>query len=277
MKQLPSINDIYAWSSEWNDREIKIINEAFQKYYSDGLTSFELISRKTIHCIWFNAIDMYAYGSRDYDIVFCIGSFLEPYLCSFVYNDVFKILPDARTVNYGLLNSKNSGFSYRGKFFSSYESYFEELVSKELELYKKWAKILLPDKYIDKYIDIKKTTSKKMIIDICNQGLHSKIIQDVFKENAIILEESEDRMLFVLYDKQIYELTTYNNDLVLKRYCNRSFQFQINKTHNDSVGMCELINELYLYSYLLTPDEWLEKYAYGDEWKKCKACISIDE
>ena len=41
--------------------------------------------------------------------------------------------------------------------------------------------------------------------------------------------------------------------------------------------MCELINELYLYSYLLTPDEWLEKYAYGDEWKKCKAYISIDE
>lgn len=228
------------------DDNIKLIKSIIEDKYSNVISDLQVIDNKMICCSWFKGIDMRITAGDEFPIN--IASDIYKSLSVYGMESIdrgFLERFSSRRINYGLCNFN--------------ESYIKTFIETIINMFYEYSLLLLPKKYIDYFNNPRIINQFVLSKDDYDNCSWSSIIESTFGRSAEILDDSKDKFVIVVYENLIFEFIL-NNRLIINRYCNEKYSFEIFNRTNSYNEFNNAINELITYSTLIMQDEWLRDF-----------------
>lgn len=250
--------------------EMHYVDLAIKDKYSNFINDYCFCENGHITCTWLNAIDMELIVGEDGPI--SINSQLYKSIHMREALIMYSLFPPKRLVQYHFSpknkvdRNKPLIWGESKNQFVSYEDYFQKYIDKVLNLFYETAGVILPQKYINIFEKGNPVIKGSYIPHEFSESTLLSILQYLFKDDIRLLDSSSGNMTFLIYENQVYDIIC-NDELVVKRRCSDDRSITIYKVANSQLGKRLLADFLFVYTFLITSDCWLEKYSRNDRWK----------
>lgn len=161
------------------------------------------------------------------------------------------------TDNIGFWNSPAVYLS--PKDYQTYEEYLLAHASLQIKSFNDFCLRLLPDKYMSFYSNGFKY-EKSGIVD--EKFTFDAILEKCFASDVIIVDVSESKMAFILYETLCFELQINKTAARLYQVGKNGTALRLLSLEQDD-WKSDMLGFLSEYSYRIIPDKWFNEYRHG--------------